>query len=139
MTTFFYLESISLYRPNIQIMKNFFFFAISFFISISLYGQDFPKGSTLKYSRLDTSSDTGIRLVIEENREVSKGPAAKNSSIWNKESALIGIQTRKIINNPKGLEAKNRKVWEDYEVIQVESKAAYELPKSMKRRKIWWH
>ena len=64
---------------------------------------------------------------------------AKNFKQWNSESAKLQIRTRSEINNPKGLEAKNRKVWEKSQKIQVNSKASYIEPKSMRKKKLWWH
>ena len=120
-------------------MKRSLLILVAFLVSALAYGQDILKGPAAKNAKIRNATAAKMNFVFDNNPLDSKGPAAKNFKIWNKESSAVSIRTRKVINNPKGLQAKNRKVWEESESIQVDSKASYQLPKSMKKRKIWWH
>lgn len=80
-----------------------------------------------------------ITLVTESNPSTLKGPIAKNTEVWmNQSSKKFKVKFRDTIDNPKGLEAKNRNPW-DKKGTKVESKAVYEEPKSMRPRKGWIH
>ncbi len=102
------------------------------------FTQDFLKGPKAKNISFAKSKTSQTSLVFYSNPERPKGVESKKFKIWNSESSKVQVRTRKVINNPKGLKAKNRKVWEEEE-IDVDSKAAYELPKSMRPKKSWWH
>lgn len=76
--------------------------------------------------------------MFQSNPETVSGAEAKQFKSWNSESSKLRIQTRREINNPKGLKAKNRKVWEESS-LSVNSNASYVVPKTLKKRKFWWH
>lgn len=120
-------------------MKRSLLILVTFLISSSVFSQDILKGPAAKNAKPGKTSSTNFSIVFDNIPTLTKGPDAKNFKVWNKESSAVVIRTRKVINNPKGLQAKNRKVWEESETNQMDSKAAYELPKSMRKRKIWWH
>jgi hypothetical protein len=120
-------------------MKRSLLILVAFLVFSASFSQDILKGPAAKNVKLWKASSSKISFVFDNSPTLTKGPAAKNFKVWNKEGSTIAIRTRKVINNPKGLQAKNRKVWEESETNQVDSKASYELPKSMRKRKIWWH
>jgi hypothetical protein len=120
-------------------MKSLSLFVAIFLTCATAFSQDFLKGPAAKNTKVGKASTNNLSVVFDNNPQLVKGPNSKNFKVWKKESNAIQIRTRKNINNPKGLQAKNRKVWEESNRIEVTSKAAYQLPKSMKRRKIWWH
>lgn len=134
----FQFFEITLTEPKYSIMKKLIGFLFAFLVFHSGFSQDFFKGPKAKNAVLTKSQVADFSLVFNPNPERPKGAAAKSYKVWNKESSKLQIRTRKEINNPKGLNAKNHKVWEKEEP-KVDSKAVYELPKSMKRRKSWWH
>jgi hypothetical protein len=49
----------------------------------------------------------------------------------------LKVGFRDVIDNPKGLEAKNRNPWDKR--TTVDSKAVYQEPKSMRPKKGWIH
>jgi hypothetical protein len=120
-------------------MKRSILILVAFLVSSTSFPQDILKGPAAKNAKMGKASSTKISFVFEVSPTLTKGPDAKNFKVWNKESSAVAIRTRKVFNNPKGLQAKNRKVWEESETNQVDSKAFYEMPKSMRKRKIWWH
>lgn len=119
-------------------MKKATLFSIVFLISFYSFSQDLIKGPAAKNAKVWKSNFTDFNLVFDNHPNPYKGPSKKNHKVWNKESSSLRVQTRKEINNPKGLKAKNQKVWESPEPI-LDSKAAYVLPKSMRKKKFWWH
>ncbi|EAZ80262.1 hypothetical protein [Algoriphagus machipongonensis] len=119
-------------------MKRPFLFLAAMLIAISSYSQNLT-GPKAKNAKISEKTKNSIAVVYYDQPQDLKGPAAKNAKIWDKSGKLWGISTRKNINNPKGLKAKNRKVWEDPEFAATGSKASYKLPKSMRKRKFWWH
>ena len=120
-------------------MKSSALFVAIFLTCSTGFSQDFPKGPSAKNSKSGKALAKNHSFVFDNNPQSVKGPNSKNFKVWTKGSNSIQIRTRKEINNPKGLQAKNRKVWEESEQLNVTSRAAYQLPKSMKKRKIWWH
>jgi hypothetical protein len=120
-------------------MKRSLLILVAFLVFSTSFSQDILKGPAAKNAKLGKASSSKISFVFDTSPTLTKGPDAKNFKVWNKEGSAVAIRTRKVINNPKGLQAKNRKVWEESETNQVDSKASYEIPKSMRKRKIWWH
>lgn len=120
-------------------MRSSLLILVAFLVSSTAFSQDILKGPAAKNVKPGNISSNKINFVFDYNPTLTKGPDAKNFKVWNKESSALEIRTRKVIDNPKGLHAKNRKVWEESENKQLNSKASYELPKSMRKRKSWWH
>ncbi len=120
-------------------MKNALILLVAFLVCSTAKSQDFLHKLPIKNAKLGKVSSAKISLVFDADPSTLKGPVSKNFKVWNKQSAALKIRTRKVINNPKGLAAKNRKVWEESESPNVSSKAAYQLPKSMRPKKVWWH
>ena len=120
-------------------MKRSLLILVAFLVFSTSFSQDILKGPAAKNAKLGKTSSSKISFVFDTSPTLAKGPATKNFKVWNKEGSAVAFRTRKVINNPKGLLAKNRKVWEESETNQVDSKASYEIPKSMRKRKIWWH
>lgn len=100
--------------------------------------QDLPKGPKAKNAKVWNSNKKSLPVMYQSNPETVSGADAKQFKTWNSESSKLRIQTRREINNPKGLEAKNRKVWEEG-TLRVNSNASYVVPKTLKKRKFWWH
>jgi hypothetical protein len=120
-------------------MKRSLLILVAFLIPSIAFSQDILKGPAAKNAKLGKTTYPKISFVFDNSPILTKGPDAKNFKVWNKESSTLAIRTRNVITNPTGLKAKNKKVWEESETSQVDSKASYELPKSMRKRKIWWH
>ena len=95
-----------------------------------------PKAKNLKAGK---TLGPRITLVTESSPSTLQGPAAKNTEVWmGKSSKKFKVRFRNTIDNPKGLEAKNRNPW-DKKSNEVESRAVYEEPKSMRPKKGWIH
>jgi hypothetical protein len=120
-------------------MKRSFLILVAFLVLSTSFSQDILKGPAAKNAKLGKTSSSKTSFVFDNRPTLNKGPAAKNVKVWNKEGSTVAIRTRRVINNPKGLQAKNRKVWEESGTNLVDSKASYKLPKSIRKRKIWWH
>ena len=119
-------------------MKGSLFFALTFLISAAAFSQDFLKGPAAKNAKIGKSSVANFSFVFDNNPVPSKGASSKKYKVWNRGNSAVAIQTRKEINNPKGLKAKNQKVWKK-ELARVETKASYIEPKELRKRKVWWH
>lgn len=112
---------------------------LALIIASPLLAQDGGFGPKMKNAKIGKITSPRIALVHEGEISSTKGPKAKNTEVWNKESRKrLNVGFRKEINNPKGLQAKNTNPW-DKEKPQVDSKAVYEEPKSMRSKKRWIH
>ncbi|WP_297335946.1 hypothetical protein [Algoriphagus sp.] len=120
-------------------MKKTLLLAATLVIGGFSYGQNLSKGPKAKNQKVWEKRGDGNVLLAFESPQFEQGIKAKSSKFWMGESETIKIQTRKEINNPKGLEAKNQKVWQNSNQISVNSKASYIEPKSLRKKKIWWH
>lgn len=96
-------------------------------------------GPKFKNAQVGKVQGPKITLVHESNPTALQGPAAKNTEVWMTNSPKkLKVGFRDEINNPKGLQAKNRNPW-DNEPARIDSKAVYEEPKSMRPKKSWIH
>ena len=120
-------------------MKKLLLFLSAFCILGFAQAQSLSKGPKAKNAKVWKTQDKSLKVVFHSSPQTLTGAEAKNFKQWNSESAKLQIRTRSEINNPKGLEAKNRKVWEESQKVQVNSKASYIEPKSMRKKKLWWH
>ena len=108
-------------------------------ISSFAFSQDFLMGPKAKNLAAGKTLGPRITLVTESSPASLQGPAAKNTEVWMSESSKkFKVRFRETIDNPQGLEAKNRNPW-DKKSSGVESKAVYEKPKSMRPKKGWIH
>lgn len=103
------------------------------------FPQDFVTGPSYKNAKPGKSLGPDVPVVTNSSPSALKGPVAKNYKVWNSESAKVQVRTRKVIDNPKGLQAKNPRDGIKSDPVDISSKASYLEPKSMKKRKIWWH
>ncbi len=103
------------------------------------FPQDFLTGPSVKNAIPGKSLFPKISVVTNSSPTSLKGPVAKNFKIWNSESAKMQVRTRKVIDNPKGLQAKNPQYGVKVSPQNISSKASFVEPKSMRMRKIWWH
>ncbi|TNF44059.1 MAG: hypothetical protein EP311_01875 [Cytophagales bacterium] len=112
---------------------------LALLIASPLLAQDGGFGPKMKNAKIGKITSPRIALVHEGDISSAKGPKAKNTEVWNKESRKrLNVGFRKEINNPKALQAKNSNPW-DKEKPEVNSKAVYEEPKSMRSKKRWIH
>ncbi|MDX5339049.1 MAG: hypothetical protein LPK25_08480 [Cyclobacteriaceae bacterium] len=120
-------------------MKKLTLFFAGFFICTFSFSQDFLMGPKAKNLAAGKTLGPKITLVTESSPATLQGPIAKNTEVWMGESSKkFKVKFRDTLNNPKGLEAKNRNPW-DKKLPTVDSKAVYEEPKSMKPKKGWIH
>lgn len=120
-------------------MKKLTLFISAFAISALSFSQELSTGPKFKNAQVGKVQGPKITLVHESNPASLQGPAAKNTEVWMTESTKkFKVGFRDEINNPKGLQAKNRNPW-DKEPAKVDSKANYEKPKSMRPKKSWIH
>ena len=120
-------------------MKKLTLFISAFAISTLSFSQEILMGPKFKNASAGTVQGPKITLVHESNPTVLKGPAAKNTEVWMAQSEKKGtVGFRDTIDNPKGLKAKNSNPW-DKKKPQVDTRASYEKPKSMKPKKRWFH
>lgn len=103
------------------------------------FPQDFITGPSAKNAQSGKSLGPKLPVVTNSSPSPLKGPLAKNYKVWNSESAKVQVRTRKVIDNPKGLQAKNPRYGVSSSSGNISSKASYVEPKSMRMRKIWWH
>lgn len=120
-------------------MKRSILFVAAMLVASVAFPQDFITGPSFKNAKVGKSFGPKVPVVINSNPSTLKGPVAKNYKVWNSESAKVQVRTRKVIDNPQGLQAKNPQYGINSNSVDVSSKASYVEPKSMKRRKIWWH
>lgn len=120
-------------------MKKLTLFISAFLISTLSFSQDMLMGPKFKNAPVGTVQGPKITLVHESHPSALKGPAAKNTEVWMSEPAKkLKVGFRETIDNPKGLQAKNRNPW-DKKPTTVDSKAVYEEPKTMRQKKSWIH
>lgn len=120
-------------------MKKLTLFISAFAITTLAFSQDIMTGPKFKNAQVGKVQGPKITLVHESNPTTLQGPVAKNSEVWmSKPSKKLKVGFRDEINNPKGLQAKNKNPW-DKEPAKVDSKAVYEEPKSMRPKKSWIH
>ncbi len=120
-------------------MKRLILFVSAFVISTLAFSQELLTGPKFKNAPVGKVQGPKITLVHESSPATLQGPAAKNSEVWMaKPSPKLKVGFRDVIDNPKGLQAKNRNPW-DKEPAKVNSKAVYEEPKSMRPKKGWIH
>lgn len=119
-------------------MKKLTLFISAFVISTMAFSQEILTGPKFKNAPAGTIKGPKITLVHESNLEVLQGPVAKNTEAWmTSPSSKLKVGFRDVIDNPKGLEAKNRNPWDKR--TTVDSKAVYQEPKSMRPKKGWIH
>lgn len=120
-------------------MKKLTLFISAFAISTLSFSQEILMGPKFKNASAGTVQGPKITLVHESNPSVLKGPSAKNTEVWMAQPAKkVTVGFRDTIDNPKGLEAKNSNPW-DKKKPQVDTRASYEKPKSMRPKKRWFH
>lgn len=120
-------------------MKRSILFVAAMLVASVAFPQDFITGPSVKNAKAGKYLSARVPVVTNSSPSTLKGPVAKNYKVWNSESAKVQVRTRKVINNPQGLQAKNPRYGINSDPIDISSKASYVEPKSMKRRKIWWH
>lgn len=120
-------------------MKRSILFAAAMLVASVAFSQDFVTGPSFKNAKAGKSFGPKVSVVTNSSPSTLKGPIAKNYKVWNSENAKVQVRTRKVIDNPKGLQAKNPRYGINSDPVDISSKASYLEPKSMKRRKIWWH
>lgn len=120
-------------------MKRSILFAAAMLVASVAFPQDFVTGPSFKNAKAGKSFGPKVSVVTNSSPSTLKGPIAKNYKVWNSENAKVQVRTRKVIDNPKGLQAKNPRYGINSDPVDISSKASYLEPKSMKRRKIWWH
>ncbi len=119
-------------------MKKLTLFISAFVISAMGYSQEILTGPKFKNAPAGTIQGPKITLVHEASPATLQGPVAKNSEVWmTKPSSRLKVGFRDVIDNPKGLEAKNRNPWD--KKTTVNSKAVFQQPKSMRPKKGWLH
>jgi hypothetical protein len=119
-------------------MKKLTLFISAFVISTMAFSQEILTGPKFKNAPAGTIKGPKITLVHESSPEVLQGPVAKNTEAWMASpSSKLKVGFRDVIDNPKGLEAKNRNPWDKR--TTVDSKAVYQEPKSMRPKKGWIH
>lgn len=119
-------------------MKKLTLFISAFVISTMAFSQEILTGPKFKNAPAGTIQGPKITLVHESSPLTVQGPAAKNSAVWMGErSSKLKVGFRDVIDNPKGLEAKNRNPWD--KKTTVDSKAVFQEPKSMRPKKGWIH
>lgn len=120
-------------------MKKLTLFIAAFAITTLTFSQEIMTGPKFKNAQVGKIQGPRITLVHESSPAAIQGPAAKNTEVWMSEpSKKMKVGFREVIDNPKGLQAKNRNPW-DKEPSKVDSKAVYEEPKSMRPKKSWIH
>ena len=120
-------------------MKRSLLILVALLVPFLSFSQDILRGPAAKNAKIGKLSSMNLSLVFDNNPTRYQGPQAKNFKAWTRQDSSVPIRTRKVISHPKGLQAKSKKVWKESESNQTNSRAAYELPKSMRKRKIWWH
>lgn len=123
---------------HLQLMKKSFMFIAAMLLATVAFPQVPNTGPSFKNAHPGKSLGPKVPVVTNSSPTSLKGPAAKNYKVWNSESAKVQVRTRKVIDNPKGLQAKNPRYGVNSSP-DVASKASFIQPKSMKMRKIWWH
>ncbi len=119
-------------------MKKLTLFISALVVSTMAFSQEILTGPRFKNAPAGTIQGPKITLVHESSPASLQGPIAKNSDIWAaKPSSKIKVGFRDVIDNPKGLEAKNRNPWD--KKVSVDSKAVFQQPKSMRPKKGWLH
>lgn len=119
-------------------MKKLTLLVASLLISSFAFSQDFLMGPRAKNAPIGKVNGPKITLLHESNPSTIQGPAAKNTAAWmGNSSGKLKVGFRDKIDNPMGLEAKNRNPWD--RKPSIPTKAAYEENKTMKRRKSWIH
>ncbi|GAA0880773.1 hypothetical protein GCM10009119_37430 [Algoriphagus jejuensis] len=120
-------------------MKKLTLFISAFAISTMAFSQEILTGPKFKNAPVGRVQGPKITLVHESTPTTITGPAAKNAEVWmTKSSPKLKVGFRDVIDNPKGLEAKNCNPW-DKKPAEVDSKAVYQEPKSMRPKKGWIH
>lgn len=120
-------------------MKKLTLFISAFAISSLSFSQEITTGPKFKNAAVGRVQGPKITLVHESNPSALQGPLAKNTEVWMSQPAKkLKVGFRETIDNPKGLEAKNRNPW-DKKPANVDTKAVYEKPKSMRPKKSWFH
>lgn len=120
-------------------MKKLTLFVSALVISTLAFSQDVLTGPRLKNAQIGKVIGPRFTLVHDSQPSSLKGPLAKNSDVWmGKSSKKFKVGFRDEINNPQGLQAKNSNPW-DKPTPKVETKAVYEVPKSMRPKKGWIH
>lgn len=120
-------------------MKRSIVFVAAMLITSVAFPQDFITGPSVKNAQSGKSLGPRVPVVTNSSPSSLKGPVAKNYRVWNSESAKVQVRTRKVIDNPQGLQAKNPRYGENPSSENISSKASYVMPKSMRMRKVWWH
>lgn len=120
-------------------MKRSILFVVAMLIASVAFPQDFVNGPAFKNAKPGKFFGSKIPVVTNSNPSTLKGPMAKNYRVWNSENAKVQVRTRKVIDNPKGLQAKNPRYGVNGSPENISSQASYVEPKSMRMRKIWWH
>lgn len=119
-------------------MKKLLLIASAMLISSLAFSQDFLMGPRAKNAQVGKVYGPKITLVHDSNPSNLKGPAAKNAKVGAvKNSGKLKIGFRDIIDNPKGLEAKNRNPWDKKPAIP--SRAVFQEDKTMTPKKNWIH
>jgi len=120
-------------------MKRSILFLAAMLLASVSFPQDFITGPSFKNTQPGKSFGPRVPVVTNSSPSSLKGPLAKNYKVWNSESAKVQVRTRKVIDNPQGLQAKNPRYGGNLSPTNISSKASYVEPKSMRMRKIWWH
>lgn len=120
-------------------MKRSILFVAAMLVASVAFPQDFVTGPSFKNAKPGKSLGPNVPVATNSSPSAMKGPVAKNYKVWNSESSKVQVRTRKVIDNPKGLQAKDPRYGINSNPVDISSKASYLEPKSMKRRKIWWH
>ncbi|NVK53640.1 MAG: hypothetical protein HWD85_11960 [Flavobacteriaceae bacterium] len=120
-------------------MKKGLFLLSAFLLFGYSFGQNSETGPTAKNQAVWDKNPKSPMVFVDATPESTTGIGAKNFKAWNKESAKIKIRTGKEIQNLKGLDAKSWKPWKEYAAKNTNSKAAYIIPKGLRKKKIWFH
>jgi hypothetical protein len=119
-------------------MKRSILYVAVMLVSSVALAQDMT-GPSVKNAKAGSSIFPQVPVVTANSPSALQGPEAKNQKLVRFVGAKVKVRTRKIIDNPTGLEAKNPKFRTHLDKADTITKATYEEPKTMRKRKFWWH
>lgn len=119
-------------------MKRSILFVAAMLVASVAFSQDVT-GPSVKNAKAGSSILPKVPVVTTNSPSDLQGPEAKNQKLGRSAGAKVKVRTRKVIDNPTGLDAKNPRFRTDLEKVDTTTKAAYVEPKTMRKRRSWWH
>jgi hypothetical protein len=117
--------------------RSILFVSAMLFTSVAL-AQDVT-GPSVKNAKAGSSIFPKVPVVTANSPSELQGPEAKNQKMGRSAGVKVKVRTRKVIDNPTGLDAKNPRFRTDLEKADTTTRASYEEPKTMRKRRSWWH